>query len=130
MSKFGHVIEILLLVLMVGATTADVIRSIKLTKIKKSLDNLIPSDDESTEKSSLEEIPVPEVDMSQVPVKFFVTCICKKKSKANVYKSFITDDFTLGDPSKEDLERVKQKVLAEDPDYVDCTVLFFGKLKG
>lgn len=80
-----------------------------------------------------ESITISNVPVSDVPctsIKFYVTCVCTKSNKARIYRSFVTDCFTSEDPSEEELGYLRSDVLAANPEYNDCVILFFGKLKG
>lgn len=107
--------------LVVGSFTYLNVKSFSKQAEEDTIIELTPTSDN---------LPVPEVDMSQVPVKFYATCVCTKSNKARIYRSFITEDFIAGDPSAEELRNLRDKILEDNPEYNDCVILFFGKLRG
>ncbi len=72
-----------------------------------------------------------DVELTEFTAKFYVTCVCSKTNKARVYRSFlITWNTASGEPSEDDLKKLRSEVLAANPDYNECVILFFGKLEG
>lgn len=63
--------------------------------------------------------------------KFYVTCLCSKPNKARIYRSFVMDWFTDSEnPSQDQIMQLRSEVLAANPEYNECVVLFFSKING
>lgn len=63
--------------------------------------------------------------------RYYAVCVCTKvKNGQRVYKSFTTGDYIEGQPSASDLDNLRQNVLTANPEYKDCVIIFFSKIKG
>lgn len=61
---------------------------------------------------------------------YYVTYLCTKTNKAKVYKGVYIDTWDEAGPSEDDLSYLRSEILAANPEFNDCIILFFDKLKG
>lgn len=111
-----HIVEIVLLAIVV------ILQIINLVKKSKRLEPVeleaqcceCTSDEKASDKS-----------------RYYVICVCTNmKNGQRVYRSFTTLDYIEQNLSAKDLETLRENVLTANPEYKDCVITFFSKIKG
>lgn len=61
--------------------------------------------------------------------KYYAVCVCQKPNKQRSYFSFVTDSYIEGGPSSTDIANLRANVLAANPEFNSCEVIFITKIK-
>ena len=69
-----------------------------------------------------------QLDVSCEPSSYLVACVCTSTAGEKVYRTFTSGD-KIAVPSKSDLSNLRENVLSANPDFKDCVIIGFWKIK-